>query len=195
MGSCSTRIANSKSRPCFSQKTSLSASHSWVWMMYCRRVNKVLPIESWYNVKNLCRTSGSRDRSPSMYCRSTFKNTSCLTDNEYLKHSVTPTWVGQYERDHYMVVTGWAESTAGWGKTKDKELATSFLYICATGLTYHPACNCKRGETPSWHKYVTLTWLYQSKAGVADLGISFPTLLAQLESCFADQLDPVVAGT
>jgi hypothetical protein len=122
MGSCSTRIANNMSRPCFSQKTSLNASHSRVWMTYYRSVNKVLPIESWYNVKNLSCISRSCDCSPNMYCRSTFKNTSCLTDNEYSKHLVTPTWVGQYDRDHCMVVTNWTKSIAGWGKTKDKEI-------------------------------------------------------------------------
>jgi hypothetical protein len=63
-------------------------------------------------------------------------------------------------------------------KQKTKKFATSFLYICAIGLTYHLACNYKKGETPNSHKYVMLTWLYQSRASVADLGISFPTLLA-----------------
>jgi hypothetical protein len=67
-----------------------------------------------------------------MYCCSTFKNTSCLTNNEYSKHLVTPTWVGQYERDHCMVVTKWAKSIAGWGKTKDKEI----VYLIPIHMCY-----------------------------------------------------------
>uniref|UniRef100_A0A0A9E8F3 Uncharacterized protein n=1 Tax=Arundo donax TaxID=35708 RepID=A0A0A9E8F3_ARUDO len=47
IGSFSTNIAKMRSRPCFSQKTSLTASQSCDCIINCSLENNVLPTESW----------------------------------------------------------------------------------------------------------------------------------------------------